>query len=73
MLVSTYQYIDTSDDGTAIQCLIDKNLRKKYQKVINNFCWINSTFTLPKYHEDIRIPDMPGIGKNDHKNFYPLF
>ena len=63
LLVSTYQFIETSEDGSAIQCLIDKALRKKYQKMINTFCWINSTFTLPKYHEEIKIPGMPGIGK----------
>ena len=30
--------------------------------MVNTFCWINSTFTLPKYHEEIKVPGMPGIG-----------
>ena len=65
ILVSTYQYIDTSDGGgSAIHCLVDKALRKKYQSMINTFCWINSTFTLPKYHEEIVLPGMPGVGKS---------
>ena len=71
ILVSTYQYIDTSDGGgSAIHCLIDKALRKKYQSMINTFCWINSTFTLPKYHEEIVLPGMPGVGKSLFHNVF---
>lgn len=47
VLVSTYQYIDSK--GSAIQCMFDKNVGIP-QKIINRYCWIMSTFTLPKHY-----------------------
>eukprot|EP00092_Neocalanus_flemingeri_P013786 GFUD01014871.1.p1 GENE.GFUD01014871.1~~GFUD01014871.1.p1 ORF type:complete len:406 (+),score=119.28 GFUD01014871.1:84-1301(+) len=46
-LVTSYQYIDSS--GSAIQCMTDKG--QVPGKLLNNYCWIMSTFTLPKHFE----------------------
>ena len=47
ILVSSYSYIDTQ--SSAIQCMADKG--QVPGKVLNNYCWISSTFTLPKYYD----------------------
>jgi len=47
ILVSSYAYIDTS--GSAIQCMTDK--AQVPQGVLNKYCWISSTFTLPDQFE----------------------
>merc|ERR1711862_870172 len=54
ILVSTYQYIDSS--GSPMQCLFDKGTGIP-QKVVNRYCWIMSTFTLPKHYEGIQGED----------------
>jgi len=48
ILVSSYGYIDSS--GSAIQCMMDKGVGVP-GTVINRYCWIMSTFTLPKHFE----------------------
>jgi len=48
ILVSSYEYIDRS--GSAIQCMMDKGVGVP-QPIINRYCWIQSTFTLPKHFE----------------------
>ena len=64
ILVSTYSYIDSS--GSAIQCLFDKGTGIP-QEVINRYCWIMSTFTLPKHYVGTPGEDFVhhGVGKND--------
>jgi len=61
MMVIGSQYIDTS--GSAIQCMIDKGIGIE-GKIINNYCWIMSTYTLPRHHQGIRGVDYihPGVG-----------
>ena len=49
-LVTSYNYIDKN--GSAIQCMVGKLQNGKGvvpEKVINNYCWISTTFTLPKH------------------------
>jgi len=45
VLVTSYQYIDSK--GSAIQCMTDKG--QVPDGVLNKYCWISSTFTLPKH------------------------
>ncbi|XP_023341792.1 innexin inx2 [Eurytemora carolleeae] len=47
LLVTGYSYIDTN--GSAIQCMMDKGIGVP-APVINSFCWIMSTYSLPKYY-----------------------
>jgi len=49
ILVSTYSYIDSSN--SAIQCYFEAKGTNIPQAVINRYCWIMSTFTLPKHFE----------------------
>lgn len=62
ILVSSYQFIDSS--GSAIQCLFDKGTGIP-QAVINRYCWIMSTFTLPKHYAGEQGTDFIhyGVGK----------
>lgn len=46
ILVSSQEYIDKAKSN--IQCMMDKGVGIK-PEIINNYCWIMSTFTLPKY------------------------
>ena len=46
ILVSSYNYIDSS--GSSIQCMIDKGTNIG-ANIINNYCWIMSTYTLPRH------------------------
>eukprot|EP00095_Tigriopus_kingsejongensis_P000291 maker-scaffold253_size237113-snap-gene-1.34 protein:Tk00291 transcript:maker-scaffold253_size237113-snap-gene-1.34-mRNA-1 annotation:"GJ15793" len=72
-LVSSYDFFDSTD--SAIQCYHHK---KNSDRVINRYCWIMSTFTLPKYAQD--DPDFqsiyPGVGETTgneetiHHNYY---
>ena len=39
---------DRNSLGSAIQCLTDKDVVPA--KILNNYCWIMSTFTLPKHY-----------------------
>jgi len=48
LLVSTYEYIDSA--GSAIQCMFDKNVGIP-GVVINRYCWIMGTFTLPHLYQ----------------------
>ena len=61
ILVSTYKYIDSKD--SAIQCLFDKGTGIPAE-VINRYCWIMSTFTLPKHYQGIEGEDFihHGVG-----------
>jgi len=65
ILVSTYSYIDSS--GSAIQCLYDKGTGIP-QDVINRYCWIMSTFTLPKHYEGQIGEDFLHYGVGSHKD-----
>merc|ERR1712142_597195 len=47
VLVTSYGYIDSK--GSAIQCMTDKG--QVPDGVLNKYCWISSTFTLPKHFE----------------------
>ena len=62
ILVSTYDYIDSS--GSAIQCLFDKGTGIP-NPVVNRYCWIMSTFTLPKHFKGTEGEDFLhyGVGK----------
>ncbi len=62
ILVSSYNYIDSSD--SAIQCMFDKGVGVP-KKVINRYCWIMSTFTLPRHFEGEQGVDFihHGVGK----------
>ena len=65
ILVCSYEYVDSegnnisSEDfiltsvsqGSAIQCMTDKDQIKN--DILNRYCWISSTFTLPKHFEVI--------------------
>lgn len=54
ILVTSQEYIDKS--GSSIQCMMDKGVGID-PKIINNYCWITSTFTLPKYWEGVLHDD----------------
>ena len=47
VLVTSYSYIDTA--GSAIQCMTDKDTVPG--DVLNSYCWIMSTFSLPRHFE----------------------
>lgn len=49
ILVSSYTYIDSA--GSAIQCMINKGQPDIVNPIVTRYCWIMSTFTLPKYYE----------------------
>ena len=57
--MSSYNYIDSS--GSSIQCLFDAGT-KIPARVINQYCWIMSTFTLPKHYEGVPGEDMLHFG-----------
>lgn len=61
VLITSYAYIDTS--GSAIQCMTDKGIGVP-EIVINRYCWIMSTFSLPKYYEGEKGKDFihHGVG-----------
>ena len=47
VMVTSYGYIDSS--GSAIQCMTDKDTVPG--DVLNQYCWIMSTFSLPRHFE----------------------
>jgi len=57
ILVTSYGYIDSA--GSAIQCMADK--AQIPSDVLNGYCWISSTFTLPKHFEG-----EPGVDNLHH-------
>lgn len=46
LLVTGYSYIDSS--GSAIQCMLDGGV-KVSGSIINSYCWIMSTYSLPRH------------------------
>jgi hypothetical protein len=62
IIVSSYAYIDSS--VSPIQCMIDKGTGIKIE-IINNYCWIMSTFTLPRHFKGNLGEDFIhyGVGK----------
>ena len=68
--MSSYNYIDSS--GSSIQCLFDAGT-KIPARVINQYCWIMSTFTLPKHYNGIPGQDMLhfGVGTYAHNELKP--
>eukprot|EP00091_Calanus_sinicus_P004317 TRINITY_DN14578_c0_g1_i1.p1 TRINITY_DN14578_c0_g1~~TRINITY_DN14578_c0_g1_i1.p1 ORF type:complete len:250 (-),score=89.77 TRINITY_DN14578_c0_g1_i1:346-1071(-) len=63
VLVSSYEYLDT--DGSAIQCVVDKNAGVT-QEMVNTFCWFSSTYTLPRYWEGREGKDFLSYGVGAH-------
>jgi hypothetical protein len=61
MLVAGQNYIDSS--GSAIQCMQDKG-NGVPGKIMNNYCWIMSTYTLPRLWDGETNIDFihPGVG-----------
>jgi len=73
-LVTSYSYIDSS--GSAIQCMTDKG--QVPGKILNNYCWISSTFTLPKHFEGAHGDDFihHGVGpdvEGDEKIYHAYY
>ena len=64
ILVTGYNYIDSS--GSAIQCMFDKGVGVP-EVVINRYCWIMSTFTLPKHFEGEQGVDFIHHGVGEKK------
>jgi len=64
ILVSSYSYIDSS--GSAIQCMTDSKAPLP-DPVINRYCWITSTFTLPKHFKGVENEDFLhyGVGNEE--------
>ena len=67
ILVSSYQYIDSS--GSAIQCLFEKGTDIP-ANVINRYCWIMSTFTLPQHYEGTAGEDFIHFGVGKCENYF---
>lgn len=65
IMVSSYSYIDSSD--SAIQCMMDKGTGIR-PEIINRYCWIMSTFTLPKHFKGNLGEDFIHYGVGPHKN-----
>jgi len=65
ILVSTYSYIDSSN--SAIQCYFEAKGTNIPQVVINRYCWIMSTFTLPKHYTGIAGDEFLHFGVGAHK------
>jgi hypothetical protein len=63
ILVSTYSYIDKTE--APIQCLMDKGVGVP-GPVINRYCWIMSTFTLPRHFTGVPGKDLlyHGVGES---------
>jgi len=64
VLVTGYSYIDTN--GAAIQCMMDKGAQIPGE-VINNYCWIMSTYSLPKYYDGVVGRDVIAHGVGPHE------
>jgi len=64
LLVTGYSYIDSS--GSAIQCMVDAGI-KVSGDIINSYCWIMSTYSLPKHYEGVRGADFVhhGVGPEE--------
>jgi len=62
ILVSSYSYIDSK--GSAIQCMINKGQPDVVGPIVQKYCWIMSTFTLPRYYEGVQGQDVMyhGVG-----------
>jgi len=76
LLVTSYSYIDSA--GSAIQCMNggDKTIVK--DSVLNKYCWISSTFTLPKHFEGTLNQDFihHGVGpamEDDEKIYHQYY
>jgi len=75
LMITSYNFIDSK--GSAIQCMTDKNAAPT--KIINNYCWIMSTFTLPKHYtesEDDPVPLHLGVGPahpDDEKVYHQYY
>merc|ERR1711915_791002 len=74
VLVTSYGYIDTA--GSAIQCMVDKG--QVPGPVINNYCWISATFTLPKHFEGTQNEEFihHGVGpdvEGDEKIYHAYY
>lgn len=64
--------------GDPIQCILDDS-EKKLRKPVNTYCWITSTFTLPRaYGKDVGTHMAhPGVGPdiddNSSKQYYTYY
>ncbi|XP_059086134.1 innexin inx2-like [Tigriopus californicus] len=74
ILSSMYGFYDSTD--SAIQCYHDKGL-KLPKKLLNRYCWMMSTFTLPKYfHTPTNETIYPGVGPftgKDEKMYHAYY
>ena len=48
LISNIYPLISVSRAGSAIQCMADKS--QVPGDILNTYCWISSTFTLPKHY-----------------------
>jgi len=62
-LVSAYHYIDSA--GSAIQCMHDEKVGIP-TRVINNYCWIMNTFSLPAHYSGEKNVDFIHHGVGPH-------
>lgn len=65
ILVSSYSYIDSS--AAPIQCMLDKGIGIN-KEIINNYCWISSTYTLPRHYEGVPGKDHITYGVGHHSD-----
>jgi len=77
LLVTSYGYIDSK--GSAIQCMLDKGIGVD-EGLINKYCWIMSTFTLPRHWEDQAAINghyiHPGVGpdaEDEDKQYHAYY
>jgi len=63
ILVTGYSYIDSS--GSAIQCMLDAGV-KVPGSIINSYCWIMSTYSLPKHYEGEPGKNIIAFGVGPH-------
>ena len=70
-LVSAYHYIDSA--GSAIQCMHDEKVGIP-TRVINNYCWIMNTFSLPAHYIGEKNVDFihHGVGMKYCWAFHPF-
>jgi len=73
-LVTSYSYIDSK--GSAIQCMADKG--QVPEGVLNKYCWISATFTLPKHFKGDQNGDFihHGVGpdvEGDEKIYHAYY
>lgn len=71
-MVTSYEYIDSK--GSSIQCMLDKGIGVG-GGLINKYCWIMSTYTLPKHFEGEKGADFihHGVGPESEEEDERLY